>query len=123
MSDLGEDENTYAMDSHNVDVNVEQIEMTKEELFGYLDLVRNTPATLTKIEQLISLAKKLLDDANNLHIMDYEFTCGLGAFELCLKRKKSFLSPKKRRKRRQQNAILEIDLNILADEDEPFEFE
>ena len=93
------------MDSHNVDVNVEQIEMAKEELCGYLDLVQNSPlATLTKIEQLISLFKKLLDDANNLHIIDYEFTCGLGAFELSLKRKKSFLSPKKRRKGRQQNA-------------------
>ena len=120
ISDLLED----AMDSRNVDVNVEEIEMAKEDLFGYLDLVRNSPpATLTKIEQLIALVKKLLDHANNIHIMDYEFKCGLGAFELSLKRKKSFLSPKKRRKRRQQNEIFEIDLNIMEDEDEPFEFE
>ena len=72
VSDLLED----AMDSRNVDVNVEEIKMAKEELFGYLDLVRNSPlATLTKIEQLIALVKKLLDDANNIHIMDYEFKC------------------------------------------------
>ena len=78
---------------------------------------------MTKIEQLIALVKKLLDDANNLHIMDYEFQCGLGAFELSLKRKNSFLSPKKRRKTRQHNARFEIDLNIPAGEDESFQFE
>ena len=55
--------------------------------------------------------------------MDYEFTCGLGAFELSLKRKKNFLSPKTRRKTRQQNAILEIDFNIPANEDELLQFE
>jgi len=65
----------------------------------------------------------MLDGANNLHIMDYEFTCGLGDFETYLKRKKSFLSPKKIRKTRKQNARLEIDLNITTDEDEPFEFD
>ena len=91
------------MDSRNVDVNVEEIEMVKEELFGYLDLVRNSPpATLTKTEQLIVLVKKMLDDANNIHIMDYEFMCELGDFESSLKRKKSFLSPKKRRKTRKK---------------------
>ena len=55
--------------------------------------------------------------------MDYEFKCGLGAFELSLKRTKSFLSPKKRRKARQHNARFEIDLNIPAGEDELFQFE
>lgn len=65
----------------------------------------------------------MLDDASNLHITDYEFTCWLGVFESSLKRKKSFLSPKKRRKTSKQNARLVIDLNIVANEDEPFEFE
>lgn len=70
------------MDSHNVDVNAKGHELAKEELFGYIDLLwNNPPSTLTNIKQLISLVKKMLDDANNLHIMDYEFTCGLGAFE------------------------------------------
>ena len=39
-----------------------------------------------------------MDDANNTHIMDYDFTLGLGAFESSLKRKKSFLIHKKRNK-------------------------
>jgi len=78
---------------------------------------------LTKNEQLIALVQKMLDDASNLHITDYEFTCWLGVFESSLKRKKSFLSPKKRRKTSKQNARLVIDLNIVANEDEPFEFE
>ena len=59
MSDLGEDENTYAMDSHNVDVNVEGLELAKEELFGCIVSLRNNPpATLTNTEQLIYLVKK-----------------------------------------------------------------
>jgi hypothetical protein len=53
---------------------------------------------LRKTKQLIDLIKKMMDDANNTHIMDYDFTLGLGAFESSLKRKKSFLIHKKRNK-------------------------
>jgi hypothetical protein len=78
---------------------------------------------LNKTKQLIGLVKKMLDEANNLHIMDYDFTLGLGAFESSLKRKKSFLSPKKKNKRRKQSDRLEIDLNVPACEYEPFQFQ
>jgi hypothetical protein len=50
----------------------------------------------------------MLDDANNLHIMDYDFTLGLGAFESYLKRKKSFLSPKKKKK--EENEVVDWKL-------------
>jgi hypothetical protein len=83
----------------NVDLDVEGLNLVRDELFGYLDFLRNSPrATLRKTKQLIDLIKKMMDDANNLHIMDYDFTLGLGAFESSLKRKKSFLIPKKRNK-------------------------
>jgi hypothetical protein len=73
--------------------------LAREELFGYLELLRNSPpATLSKTQQLIGLVKIMLDDANNLDIMDYDFTLGLGDLETYLKRKKSFLSPKKKNK-------------------------
>jgi len=39
ISNLGEDANKFAMDIHNVDVNVEGLELAKEDLFGYVDLV------------------------------------------------------------------------------------
>lgn len=58
-----------------------------------------------------------MDDANDLHIMDYDFTLGLGAYESSLKRKKSFLSPIKKNK---QSGSLEIDLGVLASEYELF---
>jgi hypothetical protein len=64
----------------------------------------------------------MLDEANNIHIMDYDFTLGLGAFESSLKRKKSFLNPKKKNKRRKHSDGLEIDLNVPAYEYEPFQF-
>ena len=58
ISDLGEDANTFSMGSHNVDVNVEGLELTKQELFRYLDHPQNRPiATLNKTGQLIALVK------------------------------------------------------------------
>ena len=45
------------------------------------------------------------------------------AFERSLKRKKSFLSPKKRIKTSKKNGRLEIYLNMNEYEDEPLEFE
>ena len=75
--------------------------MAREELFGYLKLLlNNPPSSLNKTEQLVGLVKKMLDEANDLHIMNYDFTFGLGAFESSLKRKNNFLSPKKKNKRR-----------------------
>lgn len=78
---------------------------------------------MSKTKQLIDLAKKFVDDVNDLHIMDYDFTLGLGAYESSLKRKKSFLSPKNKNKRSKKNASLDIDLNVPASEDEPFQFQ
>ena len=86
-----------------VDNNAEELNLLREELFGYLDLFRNSPpSTVNKTKQLIDLAKKFVDDANDLHIMDYDFTLGLGAYESSLKRKKSFLRPKNKNKRRRK---------------------
>ena len=53
---------------------------------------------------MIVLVKKMLDEANNLQILDYDFTLGLGAYESYLKRKKSFLSPKNK-KTNEENKI------------------
>jgi hypothetical protein len=61
----------------------------------------------------------MLDDANNIDIMDYDFTLGLGYFETYLKRKKRFLIPKEKNKRSNKIGILEID---SASEYEPFHF-
>ena len=83
------------------DENVEDLNLLREELFGYLDLFRNSPpSTVSKTKQLIDLAKKFVDDVNDLHIMDYDFTLGLGYFELSLKRNKSSLSPQNKNKRK-----------------------
>jgi hypothetical protein len=60
-----------------------------------------------------------LDDANNLDLMDYDFTLGLDASETSLKRKKRFLSPKNKNKRSNRSGGLEID---YASEYEPFHF-
>ena len=107
-----------------VDPDVEGLQLARDELFGYLDLLRNSPpSTLRKTEQLVGLVKKLLDEANTLHIMDFDFTTSLGAFESSLKRKKSFLSPKKKGKRIKKSSGLEIDLNIHASEYDPFQFQ
>ena len=69
---------------------------------------------------MIGLVRKMLDEANNLHILDYEFTLGLGVYDSCLKRKKSFLSPKNKNKRRKQNSNLDIDLNMHPSEYTPY---
>jgi hypothetical protein len=114
------DANTTIMARDNVDQDVEGLQLAREELFGYLELLRNNPpATLSKTQQLIGLVKRMLDDANNLDIMDYDFTLGLGALETSLKRKKSFLIPKKKKKRSNKSGRLETD---SASENEPFHF-
>lgn len=55
--------------------------------------------------------------------MDYDCTLGLGAYESSLKRKRSFLSTKKKNKRGKQSGSLEIDLNVPAFEYEPYQFQ
>jgi hypothetical protein len=51
----------------------------------------------------------MFDDANNLDIMDYDFTLGLGAFETSFKRKKRFIIPKEKNKRSNISDRLETD--------------
>lgn len=64
-----------AIDS--VDVDVEALHLARKELFNYLQLIQNNPrTTLSKTKQLIDMVKKMLDEANNLHIMDFDFTVG-----------------------------------------------
>ena len=72
---------------------------------------------------MIGLVIKMLDEANNLHIFDYYFTLGLGAYESSLKMKKRFLSPIQENKRRKQNSNLDIDLNVHPSEYEPYQFQ
>ena len=55
--------------------------------------------------------------------MDFDFTAELDSLDLSLKRKKSFLIPTKKQRRKKQNNGLEIDLNIHASEYEPFQFQ
>jgi hypothetical protein len=91
---LDVDSNKYNMASDIVDLDVEGLQLAREELFGYLKLLlNNSPSSLNRTEQLVGLVKKILDEDNDLHIIDYEFTLGLNDFEVSLKRKKSFLSP------------------------------
>ena len=86
-------ENTI-MDTNSVDDDVDALQLAREELYGLFRLIQNSPpVTLRKTEQMIGLVRKMLDEANNLHILDYDFTLGLGAYESSLKRKKIFLSP------------------------------
>ena len=55
--------------------------MARGKLFGFLNLLKNIPAiTFRKTKQLVGLVKNLLDEANNIHIVDYDFTLGLGYF-------------------------------------------
>jgi hypothetical protein len=104
----------------NVDQYVEGLQLAREELFGYLELLRNNPpATWRKTQQLIGLVKKMLDDSNNIDIMDYDFTIALGALDTYLKRKKRFLIPKKKNKRSNRSGRLETD---YESENEPFNF-
>ena len=123
VENLDENANTTVTSTDNVDLDDEALKLAREELFGYLQLLQNSPpATLSKTKQLVGPVKKMLDEANNLQIMDYDFTLGLGALESSLKRKKSFLSPKKKRKRGKRSSELEIDLNVHPSEYEPYQF-
>ena len=95
-------ENTI-MDANSVDDDVDALQLAREELYGFFQLIQNShPVTLRKTKQMIGLVRKMLDEANNLHILDYDFTLGLGAYESSFKRKKSFLGPKKKNKRRRK---------------------
>lgn len=121
---LNIDVNITIMVDNNVYRNVEELQMTREDLFGYIDLLRNSPPpTSTMTKKLIGLFTKMLDDVNDLHIMGYEFTLALGAYESSLKTRKSFLNLKKKNKRGKQSGILEIDLNVPASNYEPFQFQ
>ena len=84
------------MATDSVDTIAEAFHFAGQELFRYLQLIQNIPpTTLTKTKQLIDMVKKMLEEANKKHLMDFEFTVGVDALDLSLKRKKSFLSPKK----------------------------
>lgn len=112
--------NTTIMSRENVDQDVEGLQLAREEFFGYLELLRNNPlATLRKTQQFIGLVKRMLDDANNLDIMDYDFALGLGSLETYLNRKKRFLRPKKKNKRSNISGRLETD---SSSKNEPFHF-
>lgn len=64
----------------SVDPDVEGLQLARDGLFGYLDLLKNNhPSTLRKVEKFVGLVKKLLDEASNLHITDFDFTTRLGA--------------------------------------------
>src|SRR5690606_28434765 len=111
------------MTTNIVDVDVETLHLSREELFNHAHLILdNSPTTLTKTNQLTNMLKKMLDEANNFHIMDFDFTPGLGSLDSSLKRKKSFLSPTKKRRSNRKDNGLEIDLNVDPSEYEPFEF-
>ena len=68
------------------------------------------------MNQLNGLLDNFLDD-------DFNFTFGLGVLDSSLKRKKSFLSPTKKKRRSKQNSGFKIDLNVHAYEYELFEFQ
>jgi hypothetical protein len=56
---LDVDASTTIIARDNVDLDVEGLQLAREELFGYLELLRNNPpATLSKTKQLIGLVKK-----------------------------------------------------------------
>jgi len=110
------------MATNVVDVDVEALHLAREGLFSYTHLIfDNPPTTLAKTIQLIGMLKKMLDEANNLHVTDFDFTPGLGFLDPSLKRRKSFLSPTKKRRSSRKNSGLEIDLNADPSEYEPFE--
>jgi len=121
---LNVDTDTTVMVTGDLDADVDALNLARSELFSYLQLIQNSPpTTLSKTKQLTEMVKKMLDEANNLNIMDFDFTGGLDALDSSLKRKKSFLSPTKKKRRKNQNNGLEIDLNIHASEFEPFQFQ
>jgi hypothetical protein len=60
--------------------------LARDELLGYLDVLRNSPpATLTNTQEMVDLIERMLDEANNRHILDFNFTFGLSAFKSSLK--------------------------------------
>ena len=122
MIDANVDTTPVAIGS--LDQDDEALQLARDELLGYLDVLWNSPpATLTNTQEMVDLIKRMLDEANNRHILDFNFTLGLSAFESSLKRKKSFLNPTNKRRRRKRNRVLEIDLNVHPSEYEPFQFE
>jgi hypothetical protein len=87
---------TTLMDIDITDADVEAHHLANEKLFSKLELIQNNiPTSLSKKNQLIGLVDKLLEDANNLHIMDCDFIAGSNSLDSSLKRKKRFLSPTK----------------------------
>ena len=64
----------------------------------------------------------MLEESNKQHLMDFEFTVGVDSLDMYLKRKKSFLSPKIKQRRKKQHSGMEIDLNVPTLEEEPFQF-
>ena len=109
------------MANENVDQDIEAFRLVNEEYNGYVDMLQNNcPPTLSDAQKMVGLLKKLLEEANN-QLMDFEFPLGPNASETSLKWKKSFLSPKNKRRRR-QNSGMEIDLNVHPPEFEPFQF-
>ena len=87
-----------------VDADVDELYIAREEVFRKLQfLLNNPPITLCKMNQLNGLFDNFLDD-------DFDFTPSLGALDSSLKRKKSFFSPAKKKRRSKQNSGLEIDL-------------
>ena len=114
---------TNLMATNTVDADAEALYFAREELFRYLQLIQNIPpTTFTKTKQLTDMVKTILKEANKKHLMDFEFTVGVDAFDLSLKRKKSFLSPKNKQRINKQHNGKEIDLNFPALEEEPFQF-
>ena len=117
------DVNIDLLATDSVDADAEALHFAREELFRYLQLIQNSPpTTLTKTIQLTDMVKKMLEESNKKHLMDFEFTVGVDALDLSLKRKKSFLSPKNKQRRKKQHSGMEIDLNVPALEEEPFQF-
>ena len=89
--------NMTLLDNDIIDADAEEQHLANENLISKLQLIQNNiPTSASKKNQLIGLVDKLLEDANNLHLMDFDFTVGLDALNSSLKRKKSFLSPKKK---------------------------
>ena len=68
------------------------------------------------------MVKKMLEEANKQHLIDFEFIVWVDGLDLYLKRKKSFLSPKNKQRRKRKQSGIEIDLNVPALEEEPFQF-
>ena len=58
------------------------------------------------------MVKKKLEEDNKQHLMDFEFTVGVDALDMSLKRKKSFLSPKNKQRRNKNHSGMEIYLNV-----------